>query len=187
MAKRSDAIKNEQLIMKTAQTLFNNNEVEKVSMKKIAETAQIGTGTLYRHFSDKSEICHALLEHHIEAMFEKIEQQKQRVSDQQEVLRFIFLTLIQLMEDHVDLLKEIERKDKQNRVMMQTPFYLKLKDEAVACITQLNIVSDPDFHADLLLNSFSADVFEYQHYVKKIPSEQFVDRVLKIFVRGVQS
>ena len=72
MAKRSDAIKNEQLIMKTAQTLFNNNEVEKVSMKKIAETAQIGTGTLYRHFSDKSEICHALLEHHIEAMLSLI-------------------------------------------------------------------------------------------------------------------
>lgn len=186
MSKRSDAIKNEQHIMKTAHDLFNANDVESVSMKKIAQTAQIGTGTLYRHFSNKSEICSALLGQHIRQMFEKIKVQQQQ-KDPQERLRYIFLSLIAIMEDHVNLIKEVERTDKQNRVMMQTPFYLKLKEEVISCITQLDIVTDPDFHADILLNSFSADVFEYQHYVKKIPSEQFVDRILKIFVRGVQS
>ncbi|MDE9798667.1 TetR/AcrR family transcriptional regulator [Staphylococcus delphini] len=187
MSKRSDALRNEQHILTTAQTLFNAATVEKVSMKKIAETAQIGTGTLYRHFSNKSDICSTLLAHEVTQMFARIDRYQQKVDDPHEQLRFIFLSLIKLMEDNVNLLKEIERTDKQKRVMMQTPFYVKLKEEVMACVTQLNIVKDPDFLSDMLINSFSADVFEYQHYVKGIPSEQFVDRILKIFIRGVQS
>ncbi|PCF41636.1 TetR/AcrR family transcriptional regulator [Staphylococcus delphini] len=187
MSKRSDAVRNEQLILKTAKTLFDMHPVEQVSMKKIAETAQIGIGTLYRHFSNKSDICSALLAHEVTQMFERIVRQKQKLDDAHEQLRFIFLSLIKLMEDNVDLLKEIERTDKQKRVMMQTPFYVKLKKEVMDCVIALNIVKDTDFLTDMLINSFSADVFEYQHYVKGIPSEQFVDRILKIFIRGLQS
>ncbi|HEC2145083.1 TPA: TetR/AcrR family transcriptional regulator [Staphylococcus delphini] len=187
MSKRRDAIRNEQLILRTAKSLFDTHTVEKVSMKKISETAQIGTGTLYRHFSHKSEICSTLLTHEVTQMFERITRQKQKRDDSHEQLRFIFLSLIKLMEDNVHLLKEIERTDKQKRVMMQTPFYVKLKEEVMDCVVALNVVNDPDFLTDMLINSFSADVFEYQHYVKGIPSEQFVDRILKIFIRGVQS
>lgn len=187
MSKRSDAIKNEKLIIKTANELFNMYGVDSISMKKIAEAAQIGKGTLYRHFSNKSDICSALLSQEIEHMFNQIDYKKKIQTDQQELLRFIFLPLIEIMEKNVSLIKEIERSDKKNRVLMQTPFYVKLKSEVMSCITKMDIVNDPDFHADILLNSFSADVFEYQHYVKKIPSKQFVDRILKIFVRGIQS
>ncbi|WP_169710782.1 TetR/AcrR family transcriptional regulator [Staphylococcus lutrae] len=187
MSKRRDAIRNEQLILDTAQTLFDTSNVEAVSMKKIAETAQIGTGTLYRHFSSKSDICSALLAHEVTRMFERIAQRKKQISDPHELLRFIFLSLIELMEKNVALIKEIERTDKQKRVMMQTPFYIKLKEEVMACVIALDVVKDADFLTDMLINSFSADVFEYQHYVKQIPSEQFVDRILKIFIRGIQS
>lgn len=50
-SERRDATKNRQLILNTAQRLFEQYGVEAVSMNQIAIEAQIGPGTLYRIMS----------------------------------------------------------------------------------------------------------------------------------------
>lgn len=59
---RADAVKNHALLLETAVRLFNEQGLENVSMSAIAEAAGVGKGTLYRHFKNKSDLAHALLD-----------------------------------------------------------------------------------------------------------------------------
>ena len=59
---RSDALKNHELLLETAQRLFNTHGVDSVSMSLVAETAGVGKGTLYRHFPEgKPQLCTELI------------------------------------------------------------------------------------------------------------------------------
>ena len=59
---RSDAVKNRALLLETARRLFDEQGVDAITMSQLAEAAHVGKGTLYRHFADKTALCHALLD-----------------------------------------------------------------------------------------------------------------------------
>lgn len=59
---RSDAARNRERILCTAKRLFDQRGVTNVSMDEIAADAEVGKGTLYRRFGDRSGLALALLE-----------------------------------------------------------------------------------------------------------------------------
>lgn len=70
-APRADAARNHELILCTARRMFDSHGVGNVTMSAIAEAADIGKGTLYRHFPDKAELLHALIDSETQGLHEQ--------------------------------------------------------------------------------------------------------------------
>jgi AcrR family transcriptional regulator len=68
---RADAVQNRADILQSARSLFAEHGVEDVSMSQIARAADVGKGTLYRHFRSKAELCIALLDSEQRALQER--------------------------------------------------------------------------------------------------------------------
>jgi AcrR family transcriptional regulator len=60
--RRADAVRNRALILSTAERLFRERGVDRVSMDCIAEHAGVGKGTLFRRFGDRASLVRSLLE-----------------------------------------------------------------------------------------------------------------------------
>jgi AcrR family transcriptional regulator len=69
---RRDARENREKLLEAAKELFAAQGIASTSMHEIAKTAGVGQGTLYRHFADKGEICHALIKEDIAAFRERL-------------------------------------------------------------------------------------------------------------------
>ncbi len=61
-AERRDVARNRGRVLEAARTLFEERGVVNVTMEEIARAAGVGKGTLYRRFSHKGLLCHALLD-----------------------------------------------------------------------------------------------------------------------------
>ena len=59
---RADAARNRARIMQAAEALVAERGIEHVSMQDIARAAEVGTGTVYRRFGDRSGLAYALLD-----------------------------------------------------------------------------------------------------------------------------
>jgi AcrR family transcriptional regulator len=64
---RRDAERNRQRILRAAAEVFTTRGL-KASLDDVARHAEVGVGTVYRHFPDKESLAEALFEERIEAM-----------------------------------------------------------------------------------------------------------------------
>lgn len=182
MKQRSDAMHNKKRILETANRLFSANSVSEVAMKQIATDCGIGQGTLYRHFSSKSEICQALMDEAIEEMFVEIKQIQQTQLSDYEKVKEILHSFVTLISDNREKLEEMKTEGSKRKVMMDLQFYPQLKAALLNLVEALNIVKDADFHTDIMLNSFSKDVFEHHCIEKNVQPKIFADRIHYIFI-----
>jgi AcrR family transcriptional regulator len=67
VAGRSDARRNRDIVLRTAVRLFAEEGVE-VSLGRIAQQAEVGAGTVYRHFPTKEALVEAVFAEHIEGL-----------------------------------------------------------------------------------------------------------------------
>lgn len=94
-------------IEEIAFSLFQEFGVENVSMHKIAKTAGVGQGTLYRRYANKSDLCLSILGERFEQLIPALHLYLSKISDQpvRERLRYVLEEIHLIVGHHLDWIR----------------------------------------------------------------------------------
>ena len=191
---RADAASNRRLILSTAASLFEEKGVTAVTMADIAQAAGVGKGTLYRRFSNKADICLALMDEQMRAF------QNERLADMRQmqaqgvpplvILDRFMGALVQFTSVHIPLLCEVQREGLlEETTQFERPYfwqYMSIKGLLVEAqkLGVLHLDFDTAYAADALLAPLRSDLFQYQHEVRGFSIER-ISAGLRSIVSGL--
>ncbi|MCM3628532.1 TetR/AcrR family transcriptional regulator [Paenibacillus glycanilyticus] len=190
---RRDAAENRQRILNAALQLFERHGVEQVSMNQIAAEAQIGPGTLYRRYRNKSELCLDLMKDNLVILFEDIYAylEDNRSDAPGSRLRGILALFMKFREKKSQLLRGVEDSSQANRPSSRTkgPLYHELHEILVQLFDEMLAVSGQSgpnsvFRADMLLNGVSSESYLFQLEVRGYTTEQILEHLCDTFITG---
>ena len=109
----------ENQILKAAFTLFMERGIESTTMDRIAEVAQVGKGTIYKHLTKKNDILALLIIHQSQAMLARM----QKLPSQAPVLTRIKAMIRTIWDFHTQDMQtfELSRKCRQILVIPDLP------------------------------------------------------------------
>lgn len=156
---RADAVRNHRLLLNTARRLFKEQTINDVTMSAIAKAAGVGKGTLYRHFDDKADLCHALLD---EAMrdFQQATLQKMKAGDAETVLRWFLQATVDYVDQNSDLLHEAAIQS--NEEMWRHPAHIWWRQTIRGLLERLQPAGDLDYMADVLYIMLDVQTMRFQ-------------------------
>lgn len=179
---RADAAANRQLILSTAETLFEQRGVHNVTMADIAQAAKVGKGTLYRRYSNKAELSLALMDTQLrefqDASMGRMRQQSVAGVDFMEQLDQFLDALVHFTELHQPLLCEVQRagllEHDRNRQMPHYWMHMTVSGllRSAGMNGELQHGIDIGFLADALLAPLRAEYFRFQREVRGYSAER---------------
>lgn len=185
---RRDAAENRKRILDVASKLFEIHGVEEVSMNQIATEAQIGAGTLYRRYRNKSELCSELIQDNANLLFEEIATylQNHQSYTAGERLRGLMSLFIQFREKNVQLLTGIENSnDRGIEEQNKSPLYHRLHHILCTLFEEVSPENEPSFalfQADMLMSALRNDSYVFQKKVRGNSSDYILEHICKIFI-----
>lgn len=195
---RRDATANRQRLLVVARQLFAAQGIEGTSMNQIAQEAHVGSGTLYRHFAHKGEICLALLGDDIEAFQQRVVViMGEPGAGGSALLRLELFVgeLIGLTESHVPLMSAMQDAAagmRRNNLYL-SPFYVWSHAQISAllrtAIAQSEVADrdlDVDFTADALIGAITPPLLAFQQQHRGFSRERIVAGVRRIFIAGLR-
>lgn len=189
---RRDAAENRQRILDAATRLFELHGAAQVSMNQIATEAQIGPGTLYRRYRNKSELCLDLMKDNIVMLFDDIEDYlAQRSADAPGLrLRGLLGLFIRFREKKTLLLSGLEESPAAPRTgsRTQSPLYQQLHELLVGLFEEMAAAdggganrASSVFRADMLLVALSSESYAIQRNVRGYSPEQVLGQLCLTF------
>ncbi|MDP4083705.1 MAG: TetR/AcrR family transcriptional regulator [Bacillota bacterium] len=187
---RRDAAENRQRILNTAHKLFEQHGVEQVSMNQIANEAQIGSGTLYRRYRNKGEVCLDLIKDHVVLLFEDIEAflEENRGIPASQRFKGLLHLFIQFREKKSQLLKGVEESvsSNQSKPLTLGPIYQELHQLFFDLFEEMkgSNPSRPDsiFLADMMLRALSSESYLFQREVRGYSPEIILEQLCLMFL-----
>ena len=194
---RRDAAANRMRILQTAEKLFAQHGVANVNMADIAQAAEVGKGTLYRRFTNKAELCLALMDTQMidfqNGMIARMQQMSaQGIAKMDQLDQFVD-ALIYFTDAHAPLLCEVQRAgllQEQEPDGLELPHFWQYMTvngllKAAVADGELSKNLDIDYLADALLAPLKADIFYYQREVRGFTLER-ISAGLRVMLAGLR-
>ncbi|MCH3965532.1 MAG: TetR/AcrR family transcriptional regulator [Clostridium sp.] len=189
-SERRDAAENRQRILNAAVKLFEEYGVEQVSMNQIANEAGVGSGTLYRRYRNKGELCLDLIKDNADLLFDGIQEYlDQNHSDPpNQRLKEVLRLFICFREKKAQLLTGVEAAPSNNSLKskMTNPLFDELHQILVKLFDAMNENDhthfDSIFRADMLLMALSRDYYSFQRDVRHYTPEMILKQLCEIFI-----
>lgn len=184
---RADAARNRERILCAARGLVDRRGAEAVTMDAIAAEAGVGKGTLFRRFGDRSALLMALVDEsdrRFQDSFIRGAPPLGPGAPARERLIAFGRGRLGLLEANGELLLAAESGGSGRR--LRGGPYAAYRAHVRALLAEGAPELDPDYTADALLATLSAEVFMHQRRGRGIPLEQIergwaqlVERVLR--------
>lgn len=166
---RADAQRNRQRLVEVATRLFQEQGVANVTMSAVAECAQVGKGTLYRHFPDKSALIIALLDTDMHDLQTRVFDRLRQPDAPQAKLAWFLEEAAHFVLDHLPFL--LESADARPEAMRLHPAHEWWRQTIYGLLQQMGGGDDPDIIADVLYLLLDVQTIRYQlqarHYTRE--------------------
>lgn len=183
---RADAVRNRHRILGAAERLFAERGVDCVSMEAIAAEAEVGKGTLFRRFGDRSSLVRALLqerERDFQESFIRGEPPLGPGAPAADRLVAFGHRLLEMLESHGELLLAAEAGGTGRRFAASV--YGAYRAHVMTLVREGAPELDAGYCADALLAPLSAELVMHQRRGRGVPLaelkagwEAFARRVL---------
>lgn len=177
---RKDAIENRKRIEEMATTLFHEHGVENVSMNQISKALNIGMGTLYRHFTHKSDLCYQLIENDFENLMHTLNDIAQSSATDKDVFIKSIDYFLAFKWQHKDLLQCVESAQ-QKRDFKDTPFFQALHDYYYALLEKDVDADYAVFKTDALLGTLTSQNYTFQMTHRARSHETYRNYLVQLF------
>jgi len=159
-SQRADAVRNRQRLIDTARRLFEAEGVEAVSMSALAKEAGVGKGTLYRHFSDKASVCHAVLDDAMRLFQTQTLGYLSLERPALDKLRWFIRRAVQYTADHLDLLREAALSGETSS--LEHPAHIWWRQTIYGLLAQTAYAGDIDYLTDMIYIMLDVRAIRYQ-------------------------
>ncbi len=180
---RADALKNRALLLETAQRLFAEQGVENVSMTAIADAAEVGKGTLYRHFKSKSELCHALLDHETRDLQERSLRRLQNYGDPHDDLSWFLeqVALFVIRNSRLLCVGANSRTDNEGEtpmLILEHPAHFWWRITIRGLLQRIQPSGDLDYMADVLYVMLDVHTLYFQREKLGYDTSRIIDGLI---------
>lgn len=183
---RADAVRNRRRLLDIAQRLLDEGTLEDFTMSDIAKSAGVGKGTLYRHFADKAELCHALLDEAMRDFQADTLKHMRSGAPPEEILRWFLREVAAYVNRHIVPLHEASSQARTGD-MLRHPAHTWWRQTIRGLLEQLHPAGDIDYLSDVLYVMLDVRTIAFQRRIQGYPLEQLQDGLVMVLDRFLQA
>jgi AcrR family transcriptional regulator len=176
-APRRDAARNRALIIETAQRLFAEKGVSHTSMEDIAKAAQLGKGTIFRHFDDRATLIGDLIEDGERDFQERFLRSEPPLGPGAPALERLIAFgqhRLAMLETIGDVLRDAELS--RGVLRLRTPARATYHLHVSFLLSEAGCPLDADLTADVLLEALTGQMYLFERQSRERSLEELQDQ-----------